>query len=60
MLYFPISPSDSALPGETLKYKNEKLHLFFHMLYHCIARVQPVASSIYSVLLLTTNANAAV
>jgi len=51
---FPPHPHNaSALPGETMKCK--KLHLFFHMLYYCIARLRPVASLIYSVLLHTTN-----
>jgi len=56
--YFTTSPNcASAPPGKTTKCKN---FIFFHMLYYCIASLQPVASLLYSVLFLATHANAAV
>jgi len=53
LIFPPYLTSASALPGKTVKFK--KLHLFFHMLYYYIARLQAVASLIYSVLLLTSH-----
>jgi len=50
----PHLTSVSTLPGEC---RSTKSHPFTQMLYYCIARLQPVAGLIYSVLLLTTDAH---
>ena len=53
--YFVFPPhltSASAVPGETQKHN---IASFTQMLLYCIARLQPVAGLIYSVLLLATH-----
>jgi len=60
LLYFPTTPSYSAFCTTWRNAEIQKEHPCTQMLYYYIARLQPVAGLIYSVLLHTTHARAAV
>ena len=58
--YFIFPPHLTNASALSDKMKEDKKNPFTQMLYCCIARLQPAAALIYSVLLLATHAYAAI